>query len=250
MKSKPTGPVIRAIEDLTLVSYPDLDVPGIAHGIVVVKDPTSDRSTCVERARDHVSTSLRTSFERLVVPDQIHSNRVMRVRASDGAATPQCDALITDQVGIAIGVTVADCIPVFALNTEDGVVGVAHSGWKGMASGLLEEFVAALLRTSCHPSSTRYLIGASIGECCYEVGEDLLTAFGEDEVRSFARHSGGKTYFDLKSAAGARLVKMGVSPAMVAIDGTCTACRRDTLCSYRADGKGCGHMLAYIMLTG
>jgi YfiH family protein len=249
LKSKPTEPAYRTVDDLTLLTYRELALPGIAHGIVVVKGSGSDRDVCVGRARDALAISLGASLRGFVVPDQIHSNKVVRVTVSGSTAALSCDALVTDQAGIAIGVTVADCVPLFAFNTEDRVVGLAHSGWRGMASGMIEEFVRALSRIMHRPASTCYIIGASIGECCYEVGRDFLDAFGEDEVRSFACRNRGRTSFDLKSAAASRLAGMGVSPARISIDRTCTSCRRDILCSYRADGKACGRMLAYIMLT-
>jgi YfiH family protein len=182
----------------------------------------------------------------VVIPEQTHSNLVETVDTRIGPDL-RCDGLLTQVPSMMIGVSVADCIPLLAVNMVDRVLGVAHCGWRGMASGIIENFCASIKRRTRQPEKTYFLIGASIGSCCYEVGEDMLARFAPHEVSRFSASRGGKTFFDLKSLAAWRLLKQGIPRRQISVDNTCTSCQKYILCSYRASGDGCGRMLAFVM---
>jgi copper oxidase (laccase) domain-containing protein len=113
----------------------------------------------------------------------------------------------------------------------------------------VEEFSGCLGRLAEADDQTRYLIGASIGQCCYEVGRDLLERFSADEVQANSVTRGGKVFFDLKSLVASRLTALGVNPRQISIDKTCTSCQKYILSSFRASGAQSGRMLAVVMFT-
>jgi copper oxidase (laccase) domain-containing protein len=82
------------------------------------------------------------------------------------------------------------------------------------------------------------------------VREDLLSCFRQEEVRKFSRQEGDGVFFDLKAVVSSRLTAGGACPDKISIDNSCTSCKKYLLSSYRADGRDCGRMLAYLMLTG
>ena len=112
---------------------------------------------------------------------QVHGTEV----AVLGPTWPQggitADAAVTTQVGVACSVMVADCLPVL-LSTRDGRgVGAAHAGWRGLAAGVLEATVAALQsETGAEGSDITAWLGPCIGPDVFEVGGDVLEAFGFD----------------------------------------------------------------------
>jgi YfiH family protein len=244
-------PEYHSKQGLTWLTYRRLDFRGLAHGIVVIREALarSDDDQWSETLSHKVTQGLCLSPASLVVPQQIHSNTV-KVVGSRGRRYPvACDGLITRESGVMITVSVADCIPLFAVNMTDRVLGLAHCGWRGITAGIVKRFVSKLGGGMRHPEETRYLIGPSIGICCYEVGRDLLDEFSRAEAKDFSRSRGGKTYFDLKSVVVSRLAGAGVGVSQISIDKTCTACKKYILCSYRGEGGNCGRMLGLLMLT-
>src|SRR5262245_60999725 len=75
----------------------------------------------------------------LIVPAQAHGAEVTVVGPEERAsgalspdtAIPGCDAMVTDTPGLLLGITAADCLPVFFLDPIHRAIGLAHSGWRG-----------------------------------------------------------------------------------------------------------------------
>jgi YfiH family protein len=182
--------------------------------------------------------------------DQVHGATVARLRASD--VTPDAplhvaDASITSERGIACAVQVADCLPV--LFAAPGAVGAAHAGWRGLAGGVLEATVKALCEAaSCQPGSVQAWMGACIGPQRFEVGADVLQAFGADPARPglrFRPQSGGKWLADLPALARDRLQGAGVGA--VSGGSWCTVEDAPRFFSFRRD-KTTGRMAALVWL--
>ena len=151
---------------------------------------------------------------------QVHGTGVVRVTEPGGEAGARADAAVSDRAGCALAVLTADCAPV-ALASPEGVIGVAHAGWRGVVAGVLETTVAEM-RTL---GATRLF--AVIGPCvrpeCYEFGaaelDDVAAVLGEG-VRATTGH--GRPALDLAAAVHAALAGAGVDD--VEDVGTCTAC--------------------------
>src|SRR5207245_1905111 len=88
-----------------------------------------------------------------------------------GGAGQRADAAVTDRPGCALAILTADCAPV-ALIASDGVVGVAHAGWRGLVGGVLERTVQVMRAGGA--SDVRALLGPCIRPGCYEFGADDL----------------------------------------------------------------------------
>jgi YfiH family protein len=258
-----TSPRYSVLGGRTWLTYPDLGLAGVVHGIAVFKE--SHHTVPYERWIETASAfTLRHVLgggdgmpglggtRRVMIPRQVHGKEIKPVGEADAgpeAASPTCDGLVTDVAGLAVAVSVADCLPVFAVDASRTIVGVAHCGWRGIAAGVVEEF-ARSLGTAARLDKTTFLVGAGIGPCCYQVREDLLGEFPEGEVERFAQKRDGAVYFDLKLVAASRLEAAGADPAGISIDNTCTSCQKYILSSFRRDGARCGRMLALVARTG
>ena len=234
------------------LNYPCLDFPWLVHGTVVFRDRGFESRGSEWRGlvAGFMASSVSPPPAKVVIPVQVHGNRVVRVdRGGDICGTPTCDGLVTAEPGVAIGVNTADCVPLLAVSPEPRVVGVAHCGWRGIAAGVVESLIVELEAAGADPHATDFLIGPSVGACCYEVGQDFLDAFSRREVIDCSRPEGGGVRFDLRRLVRMRLADEGIDRAAVFTDNTCTSCASGSLCSYRAQGDACGRMYTYGMIV-
>src|SRR5262245_29721875 len=110
----------------------------------------------------------------LATCNQVHSARVMRAPAN-----AECDALFTAERGVALGIKVADCLPVSLCDPEHRVIANIHSGWRGAAQQITAATLDALAReTAFDPAAADADLGPSIRVCCFEVGEEVAGRFG------------------------------------------------------------------------
>lgn len=102
---------------------------------------------------------------------QVHGNSVVRVDRPGDAG--QADALWTTEADLAVAVFTADCFGVVLIG--EGVIGVAHAGWRGTRAGVVGRLRAEMSEAG-HPPE-RAAVGPGIGPCCFEVGPEVLVEF-------------------------------------------------------------------------
>jgi YfiH family protein len=165
------------------------------------------------------------------------------------AVAPVADALVTDDPGVVLAITAADCLPVFLADPESGWLGIAHAGWRGTVRQVARAAVAALADRGVAPGRLWAALGVGIGPCCYEVGRDVLdTVAAMDDAAEFVAWRDGRAYLDLWAWNEAQLVAAGVSPDRVAVAGICTACRLDRFFSHRRERRT-GRMGGFLCRT-
>ena len=150
---------------------------------------------------------------------QVHGCKVLRLEASDsaqGTTRREADASVTTQPGLACTVLVADCLPVLFAAAQGRAVAAAHAGWRGLAAGVLEATLAEVCSAArCDSAQVQCWLGACIGARRFEVGADVLQAFGVDpkcgSAPGFEARNNGKWLADLVWLARSRLKAAGVS---------------------------------------
>lgn len=145
---------------------------------------------------------------------QVHGANCVTVREPWGHdSRPEADALVTDRPGILLSVVTADCAPVLLADSEAGVVGAAHAGWRGAVSGIAEATLAAMITLGARIERIAAAVGPCIAQKNYEVdhafAENLLRDDAANE-RFFAEGVAGKPHFDLEAYVVARLALAGV----------------------------------------
>ena len=179
--------------------------------------------------------------EDVVMARQTHSDIVLRVgRQHRGAGLlneplPECDALITDEPGVALFVSTADCTPILLHDPVTGAVGAAHAGWRGTAAAIGAKTVEAMVAAyGCDPKNIRAAIGPNIGFCHFETDRDvpeaMLAAYG-GEAAPYITQKGEKYYLDLKKINALSLRRVGVE--RIELSDACTVCRCDRFWSHR-----------------
>jgi YfiH family protein len=216
-----------------------------------LRDGLGDDPAAVARNRARFDQALAA---RPVLLNQVHGKRVVRLREADAdadAPLQEADASITTVPGIACCVQVADCLPVLFAAPGGRGVGAAHAGWRGLAGGVVEATLAALCEAAaCVPCEVQVWLGPCIGPRRFEVGADVLAAFGADPAAPrdhprFRSHAPGKWLADLAGLARDRLDAAGVT----AISGGawCTVEDASRFFSFRRD-RVTGRMVAAVWL--
>lgn len=211
-------------------------------------DHVGDDPQAVVRNR---SRFVRALGARPVWLNQVHGAQVVDASAHLDGPRPTADASWTSEPGIACVIGVADCLPVLLAARNEGAVGAAHAGWRGLAAGVLEAALAAVCRAaSCSPLDVEAWLGPAIGPDHFEVGEDVLEAFGGGShfhPRPPGAHPDGRPRWlaDLPGLARQRLQSAGVR--RIADAGLCTVSHPDRCFSYRRD-RQTGRMAAAVWL--
>ena len=197
---------------------------------------------------DPDSVTLNRAILRACLPaDPVWMKQVHGTAVADpgsAAADTEADAAVTRRPGRVCAIMTADCLPVLLSDRDGSVVGIAHAGWRGLASGVLENTVRAI---DAPPAKLIAFIGPGIGPRRYEVGEEVRRAFVSRDAEAagaFAPGTEGKYFADLYALARARLSAVGV--AAVYGGGYCTA-GEDRFFSFRRD-RTTGRMASLIWL--
>lgn len=173
---------------------------------------------------------------------QVHGNTVID---ADGLTTtmPEGDASIARWPGTVCAVLIADCVPVLLTTYTGTVVAIAHAGWRGLASGVIERTVAAI---GARSGELLAYLGPGIGPRAFEVGPDVRKSFlAEDpeDSAAFAPHAPEKWLADLFLLTRRRLRRAGVHNVFGG--DICTYSDPERFFSYRRE-RTTGRMAALI----
>lgn len=168
---------------------------------------SSDQISCVSENRARVAEWM--GVDEIASLHQIHSADVV-VLDKASSERPKADAMVTQTKSVALGILTADCAPV--LFAGDGIVGAAHAGWKGAIGGVLDATVAKM-RTLA-PGPITAVIGPTIAQSSYEVGQDFMGRFVTDDPSYTAFFEKGRDaehfQFNLPAFILDRLSALGV----------------------------------------
>jgi YfiH family protein len=204
---------------------------------------------------DAVAAALGVAASHLLLIRQVHRADVaVARRGREGAwVRPEADVIVSDDPASAIGVRVADCVPVLLADRRLRVTGAAHAGWRGTVKDAAGAAVRAMVQEfGSDPRDLVAAVGPCLGPCCGEVGEEVLEAFRSagHEWRAlerwFTRGPSGRPHVDLWTANSDQLVSAGVSADHVHVARLCTKTHARVLHSYRTDGETAGRMVAAV----
>ena len=187
--------------------------------------------------------------------EQVHSHIICDaeevVSRRSAAGLMQGDGLIS-RVPRALGVSVADCVPIFLRDTRTGAVGAFHSGWKG--TGIAAEGALRMAEEyGCRLQDMEALIGPAIGGCCYRVEQErydfFLKSFGPAGVTCTKTKDGETIYsLDLKLINFELLSKLNLKKIIKSEACTCCDTRFFSFRRAMAEGAHFSRMLAYIKI--
>ena len=215
---------------LMVETFPALAFEGQFHNAFIGRvsdlDVTTDRETALARLAEYheqARNDLEFGHMPLITAEQIHGEGVAVVDATTQSPVDGVDALVTNAPNVCLGVYVADCCAVYAVDTARGCIGLAHSGKKGTELGVVP---AMLKKMACafgtDPAQVIVQLSPCIRPPLYEVD------FAAEIVRQCAA--------------------MGVGEVVDC--GDCTGQNLDRYYSYRLEKGRTGRMLALLALNG
>lgn len=203
-----------------------------------------------------ICDELNVNYKNLVFSKQVHDDKIYIVDEKDcgnGITKPQkfesCDALITAMCGVPLAVFGADCVPLYFLDVENRVIGLAHSGWKGTVLRIGEKVIKAMQENfSSKPENILAAIGPSIGVCHFEVGDEVSDIFRENFGDSvLEKHK--KFHVNMQKAIEIQFKECGIPDENIVNSGICTYCNSDLLFSHRKTNGKRGVMAAIMELV-
>ena len=153
----------------------------------------------------------------------MHGARVVDVTEPGGFAGAEADAAVTAHDGVVLCILTADCAPI-SFTSPEGVRGVAHAGWRGLADGVIGATVEAMRAKGA--TTVAAALGPCIHPSCYEFSPSDLDEVARrlgDHVR--ATTTTGRPALDLPGAVRWAIADAGAE--LVEDAAVCTACDVD-----------------------
>jgi hypothetical protein len=175
---------------------------------------STDDPAAITENRARMARHLAVAPEKLVSLYQVHSANAVVVTGPWQAERPKADAMVTTAPGIALGVSSADCGPILFADAEAGVIGAAHSGWKGAFGGIIASTVTAMEKLGARRECILAVLGPTISARAYEVGPEFVERFKSANptyARFFiASERAAHAMFDLPAFIALRAQEAGI----------------------------------------
>ena len=160
---------------------------------------------------------------------QVHGTRILehsdtwtgwlRVEGADGH--------LSMLKGIAMAVTIADCVPVHIAHPS-GATALLHAGWRGTAGKITPKAIERFRALGLSPADLRIHLGPAICGRCYEVSPDVFEQLtGWQTIRN--------RNVDLRALLAEQAKESGVK--QISASPYCTKCDNDRFFSHRAGDK-------------
>ncbi len=218
---------VHCVPMLNFETFPALEAcPGIIHGFTIRVpgiDVKVDREVALERlsaVHAGVRSDLGCANKTFCFVNQVHGSRV--IDADAGCEKEDADGLISSDPSLCLGVYVADCGPVYAVDPVKKVIGLFHSGRKGTDFGITRAGLQRMVNDhGASPGDMTVFLGPCIRPPHYEI--------------------------DFASAIVAEAKDFGVG--RVVDCGICTASNPERYYSYRREKGSTGRMLALLAIA-
>lgn len=194
---------------------------------------SNDRQDAVIENRARVASAMGQTGNNICAVHQHHSPDCITIDAPT-LEKVKADAMVTANPDVILGILTADCQPVLFADPNACVVGAAHAGWKGAKAGVLQNTVDAMVQLGAQREKITAVIGPCISQANYEVGQEFLEGFLDDDPETaqfFINGQNGKYLFNLPRFGLACLRDAGIENA--AWTGHCTYADEQRFFSYR-----------------
>ena len=187
----------------------------------------------LHKNKKKLSTNFGLEFinKKVIGLNQSHSNISIELPSDDRDA----DASYTIQNKVVCSIRTADCMPLLATDEEGSFVAAIHAGWRGLASGIIENTLKKI------NAKGKFIvwIGPHISQEFFEVGADVRNIFlGNDSStdEAFRHGENGKYFLSMLKVAQLKLHSLGVEKIYITKN-FCTYKNANNYYSYRRDAS-------------
>ena len=237
---------------------------GVSEGCWASLNLSFDRGDSPEAVMENfrrIGSELGVRCEDMVLSQQTHTTNVRVVTGEDRGKGitrerdhKHVDGLITQEPGICLVTSYADCVPLYFVDPVKKAIGLSHSGWRGTVGRIGQKTIEMMSECfGSDPADVLAAIGPSVCKDCYEVSGDVIEKFREafDEKlwpELFYEKENGKYQLDLWKANEFIFLESGILPEHMAVTNLCTHCNSRILYSHRAMGDRRGNLCAFLAL--
>ena len=195
---------------------------------------------------------------RLVMPHQVHQTESVVIdkaflglsEEEQKARLEGVDALMTDMVGVCIGVSTADCIPILLYDKAHQASCAIHAGWRGTVRRIAEKAVTQMASVyGSRPADLLAQIGPGIHLESFEVGDEVYEAFANEGFACDAVKMGSKWHIDLPACNRQQLLVSGIPSSQINVSPIDTFQQYDLYFSARRLGINSGRIFTGILMT-
>ena len=223
---------------------------------------TGDDLEAVQRNQQLLCTALHIEKEQLIIPYQTHSVNALVIdkeflQQNAGKRDEQLqniDALITQEKGVCLCVSTADCTPILLYDRKQQVIAAIHAGWRGSVNYIVRKTLEQMNRLyNTQGEDIFAAIGPCIGFDAFEVGDEVYDAFKQNdfpmEYISGWKPETHKWHIDLQMANSVQLIDFGVPTEQIDICDICTFTHYEKFFSARRLGIKSGRILSGIFMN-
>ncbi|RLQ95818.1 peptidoglycan editing factor PgeF [Falsibacillus albus] len=221
-----------------------------------------DHLELVAENRKTLSSSIGLPVDHWVGAEQTHGSHIQQIGKDDrgkgsldyASSIKDTDGLYTCVEGLLLTLCFADCVPVYFIEPDSRMIGIAHAGWKGTVKGIAAEMILQWEKHGINKEKIQVMIGPSICQDCYIVDDNVIK-----EIEKWLEVSDQKPYneisfaqyaLDLKKMNRIILEKSGIPARNIMSTNYCTSCHSKHFFSHRKDGGSTGRMLSFIGWKG
>lgn len=174
---------------------------------------SSDDPIAVTENKNRACRTL--GVQKLYTLYQVHSSDVVLVdETTDLDNRIKADAMVTATPGIALGILTADCVPILFSDPTNGIIGAAHSGWKGTLGNIAANVIEKMINLGANRNTISVAIGPAIQQASYEVGPEFPGPF-QNKDKAFSTYfqpstNDGHFQFDLTGLVKDQITDLGV----------------------------------------
>lgn len=219
---------------------------GVSEGIYDSLNLGMNRGDIRARVKENWNRFLKEagiSRKEFVCGNQVHGNNVHIATEKDlrPAFGPgeliAADGYVTNEKNVPLSIFTADCVPLLLEDSENGVIGAIHCGWRSTVGDIEGQAIEKMVSLGAKPEKIKAAIGPSIDKCCFEVGLDVIfdvkSLLGSEAEKYYTKKENEKFMLDLRGVVGRRLELLGVKPENIERVGGCTMCHPDRYWSHR-----------------
>ena len=215
---------------------------------------SKDKKSNVLKNRTIALKKIGLNKKNLIIPKQIHSNKIKIVNENSIDQNIKTDGLLTKSNKIVLGILTADCAPIFFFDRKKNIISAIHAGWRGAKNGIIKNTIKLMLECGSKLNNIISCIGPCIGKESYKVNNDFFRKFIIESSRNkeFFLIKKNEMNFDLKSYIVKKIKNFGVKKVLFGSFDTFKD--KKNFFSYRrsliSEDKDYGRCLSVISING
>lgn len=225
------------------------DFPELIAGFSTAADGTMTLNGGFENRRNYLAQRGLLA-EQTVHAGLCHGTNVIVVSSKDaGNVLPHTDGLITNEAGLGLAMTAADCALLSAYDPVNKVIGIVHAGRRGLAAEIVTHFFDVWRQTfSTNIHDCIVHVSPSICSDHYTVSDADAAAF--TRWSDVCRRDDDGVHLDIRAVVRQQVLACGVQEHHITFDRRCTF-EDSLLFSYRRDHPATPQLqVGYLMRKG